>query len=75
MFFVNIFAFVIYFSAAAYAFLSTIKTNYSYARVSYLIVSVLFILYAVAYVCKSVIKIIEFITPWEGDFLRLDFLE
>lgn len=75
MFFVNIFAFIIYFAAAAYAFLSTIKDNYSYARVSYLIVSVLFLLVAVVYVCKSVIKIIEFITPWDGDFLHLDFLE
>ena len=74
MFFVNIVAFVIYFAAAAYAFLSTVKDNYSYARVSYLISSVLFILFAVVYVCKSVIKIIEFITPWDGDFLHLNFL-
>ena len=75
MFFVNIIAFLIYLAAACYAFLSTIKNNYSYAKVSYLIVSALFILFAVVYVCKSVIKIIEFITPWDGEFLHLSFLE
>ena len=26
------------------------------------------------YICKSVLKIIELITPWDGDFLKLDFL-
>jgi hypothetical protein len=26
------------------------------------------------YICKSIYKTIEFITPWDGDFLRLDFL-
>jgi len=74
MFFVNIFAFVIYLVIAFYAFLSTIKDNYLFAKVSYLTASVLFLLIAIKYVCKSIIKIIEFITPWDGDFLRLDFL-
>ena len=75
MFFVNIIAFCLYFGAAVYAFLSTVKNNYSFAKVSYLIVSFLFILFAILYVCKSVIKVIEFITPWDGDFLHLDFLQ
>ena len=75
MFFVNIIAFVILAVAALYAFLSTIKNSYCYARVAYLITSVLFIFYAILYLCKSVIKIIEFITPWDGDFLQLDFLQ
>ena len=74
MFFVNIVAFVIYLVIAFYAFLSTIKDNYLFAKVSYLTASVLFLLIAIKYVCKSIIKIIEFITPWDGDFLRLDFL-
>ena len=34
----------------------------------------MFLLQALKYLCKSVIKTIEFITPWDGDFLRLDFL-
>ena len=29
---------------------------------------------ALRYLCKSVVKIIDFVTPWDGDFLRLDFL-
>ncbi len=71
----NIIGFLIYLTAAAYAFLSTIQNNYSFAKFSYCIVSVLFIFFAILYVCKSIIKIIEFITPWDGDFLHLDFLE
>ena len=74
LFIVAIFAFVIYFVISLYAFLATIKNNYTYAKVSYLISSVLFLLQGLKYLCKSVIKIIEFITPWDGDFLRLDFL-
>ena len=74
MFFANIVIFFIYLVIGLYAFLSPIKNDYSFAKVSYLIAAALFLLNAIKYVCKSVIKIIEFITPWDGDFLRLDFL-
>ena len=74
LFLIAIIAFVVYCIVALYAFLATMKENYSYAKVSYLIVSVLFLISALKYLCKSVIKTIEFITPWDGDFLRLDFL-
>ena len=74
LFIVAILAFLIYLAISLYAFLATIKENYTYARVSYLISAVLFLLQALKYLCKSVIKTIEFITPWDGDFLRLDFL-
>ena len=75
MFFVNIIGCGVFLIAAVYAFLSTMNNNYNYARVAYIITSILFIFYAVYYVCKSIIKIIEFITPWDGDFLQLDFLQ
>jgi len=42
--------------------------------VSYFIISIIFILEAIKYAAKSVYKIIEFITPWDGDFLKLDFI-
>lgn len=74
LFIVAILAFVIYLVISLYSFLATVKNKYIYAKVSYLISSVLFLLQALKYLCKSVIKIIEFITPWDGDFLRLDFL-
>ena len=74
MFFVNIVIFAIYSVNTFYTILSTIKDKYEYARMSYLISATLFILYALKYVLKSVIKTIKFITPWEKDFLRLDFL-
>ena len=74
LFFVNIVIFAIYSVNTFYTVLSTIKDNYEYARMSYLISAILFLLYALKYVLKSFIKTIKFITPWEQDFLRLDFL-
>ena len=74
MFFANIIAFAVYLVIALYAFLSTLKNNYTYARVSYLISAALFLINAVRYVCKSIIKTIKFLTPWEQKFLKIEFL-
>ena len=74
LFLISIIAFVIHFAVAFYAFLSTLKNNYSYSKVSYLIITVLFLIEATYYVSRSVLKIIDFITPWDADFLQLDFL-
>ena len=41
---------------------------------SYFIISIIFILESIKYAAKSVYKVIEFITPWDGDFLKLDFI-
>ena len=74
LFLVAILAFCFYFVIAIYAFLSTLRENYNFARLSYLMVAALFLIMALRYLCKSIVKIIDFITPWDGDFLRLDFL-
>ena len=74
LFIISIFAFILQFLIASYAFISTLKNRYSYAKLCYLLISVLFLIEAVYYVSKSILKIIEFITPWHNDFLRLDFL-
>ena len=74
LFIVSIIAFLVYFTVAFYAFLGALQNNYSYARLSYIIIAVLFLIEALKYVCKSIYKTIEFITPWDGDFLQLDFL-
>ena len=74
MFFINIVIFAIYSVNTFYTILSTIKDNYEYARMSYLISAILFLVYAIKYILKSFIKTIKFLTPWEKDFLRLDFL-
>ena len=74
LFIVAILAFCFYFVIAIYAFLSTLRENYNFARLSYLMVAALFLIMALRYLCKSIVKIIDFITPWDGDFLRLDFL-
>ena len=74
LFIVSIIAFLVYFTVAFYAFLGALQNNYSFVRLSYIIIAVLFLIEALKYVCKSIYKTIEFITPWDGDFLRLDFL-
>ena len=74
LFIVTICAFIIYLIISLYAFLSAYYERYNYAKLSYLIISVIFLLEAIKYLAKSAYKLIEFITPWDGDFLKLDFL-
>ena len=74
LFLISIIAFILQFSICLYAFLSTIKNKYSYAKTAYLIISALFIIQAIYYISRSILKVIDFITPWDNDFLRLDFL-
>ena len=74
-FFVNIIAFIVFALAALYAFLSTMNNNFILAKNAYIVTSAVFLVYAIKYICKTLIKVIEFITPWDGDFLQLDFLQ
>ena len=74
LFLVAILAFCVYGVIASYAFLSTLSDNYNFARVSYLMIAVLFLLMTLRFLGKSIVKIVDFITPWDGDFLKLDFL-
>ena len=74
LFIVTIIACLVYLIISCYGFLSAYYEKYSYAKVSYFIISIIFILEAIKYAAKSVYKVIEFITPWDGDFLKLDFI-
>ena len=74
MFVISIFAFAFYLVIAFYAFLGVINKNYQYLKISYLVVSFIFIIEAIIYVLKSLYRIIEFISPWEREFLQLKFL-
>jgi len=71
---ISLLAFIIHFLISFYSFASTIKGKSSYAKLSYIIISILFIIEAVYYISRSILKIIEFMTPWDRDFLQLDFL-
>ena len=73
-FLIDIIVFVVLFATALYAFFATVKENYGYAKVAYIVLSVIFAYQAIIYICKSLLKIIEFITPWDGDFLNLSFV-
>ena len=65
---------MIYFCISLYTCLGAYKENYKFIKVSYMVISVLFLLKALKYLAKSVYKVIEFITPWDGDFLKLEFI-
>ena len=56
------------------AFFTTLNDNMTLAQAAYWISGIAFLLAAIKFICKSFLKIIEFINPWDGDFLQLDFL-
>ena len=56
------------------SFLAAVNENTKLAKISYWLAAFLFLLSAIKFLCKGVLKIIEFINPWDGDFLQLDFL-
>ena len=56
------------------AFFTTLNDNMTLAKAAYWISGIAFLLAAIKFICKSFLKIIEFINPWDGDFLQLDFL-
>lgn len=71
---VYIVAFVVLLATTIYAFLSTMNEKYSYAKTAYIILGLIFAYQAIKYVCKSLLKIVEFITPWDSDFLNMNSL-
>ena len=74
IFIISIFAFLIYFSISFYAFMGVYNNNYRFLKVSYLAISLLFIIEALKYLSRSVYRVIKFITPWEGSFLKQKLL-
>ena len=53
------------------ALYSTFKDDISVARFAYIILCVVFILETIFYLVKCTIRLIEFINPFDGDFLKL----
>lgn len=66
--------FIFFLMVGFYVLYSTIKDKLSFARIGYFGISVIFIVQVIHYVAQSILKIIDFITPWDGDFLKLRFL-
>ena len=56
------------------AFFAAFSENMTLAKISYWMAGILFCLAAIKFICKSILKMIEFINPFDGDFLRLDFI-
>ena len=74
IFILSIFDFLIYFIIAFYSFFGAMKNNYSYIKISYLLIAIFFLIESLIYIFKCFIKILSFITPWDKDFLRFDFV-
>ena len=56
------------------AFFAAFNDNILLAKISYWIAAVLFLISGIKFICKSVMKTIEFINPFDGDFLDIKFL-
>ena len=63
--------FIFYFCIGCLALYSTFNDSYSLAKISYIILCILFILETFFYLIKCAIRLIEFINPWDGDFLKI----
>ena len=62
---------IFYLIIGCLALYSTFKDDLSIARISYIILCIVFIVEAIFYLIKCTIRLIEFINPWDGDFLKL----
>ena len=71
---VYIIVFIILLGTACYTFVSTMNEKYSYAKTAYIVLGLIFVYQAIVFICKSLLRIVEFITPWDGDFLNMNSL-
>ena len=69
---VYIIMFVVLLGTAIYAYLSTSNENYSFAKTAYVILGVIFAYQAIKFLCKSLLKLVEFITPWDINFFNMN---
>ena len=63
--------FIFYFCIGCLSLYSTFNDSYSNAKISYIILCILFIVETFFYLIRCTIRLIEFINPWDGDFLKL----
>ena len=66
--------FVCYLGVTSLAFISTFNDSFALAKISYITLCILFILKVLFYLLKCVMGLIEFINPWDGDFLKLKII-
>ena len=70
-FILSLILFILYLGIGCLAFYSTFNDNISLAKFLYIILGVLFIIKTIYYIFECAIRLIEFINPWDGDFLKL----
>lgn len=64
--------FLVLLGIAFYAYFSTTKENYSFAKTAYVTLGVIFAYESIKFLCKSLLKIVEFITPWDMNFFNMN---
>ena len=64
--------FVVLLATAFYAYLSTTNDNSSFAKTAYVILGVIFTYQAIKFLIKSMLKIVEFVTPWDINFFNVN---
>ena len=73
-FIINLIFFICYLCIGSLALFSTFNDSISFAKIAYILVCILFILEAFFYILKCAIKLLEFINPFDGDFLKIKIL-
>ena len=73
-FIINLIFFICYLCIGSLALFSTFNDSISFAKIAYILVCIFFILEAFFYALKCAIKLLEFINPFDGDFLKIKIL-
>ena len=66
--------FVCYLGVTSLAFISTFNDSFALAKLSYITLCIIFILKVLFYLLKCIFGLIDFINPWDGDFLKLKII-
>ena len=70
----SLIVFAILIIIVVYTYYSTTNDSYSYAKVAYFSLGIVFFYQAIIYIVKTTIKLLEFIKPWGSDFFNINLL-
>ena len=73
-FILSLLFFIFYLCVGCSALYSTFNDNISLAKISYFILCIIFIIQTIFYFLQFTVRLIEFINPWDGDFLKIKII-
>ena len=73
-FILSLIFFIFYLCIGCLALYSTFNDSISLAKIAYTILCIIFILETIFYFVKIILRLIDFINPWDGEFLKLKII-